>query len=258
MSSKALVRVIRKDEIAVVTLDRPEALNALSRALIAELDEALAALDADPAVKVLILTGAGRHFGAGADVKDMLAMTALEMVASDFSGSSRALAQVKKPVVAAVEGMAVGGACELVEMCDVVLASETARFGHPEITLAAMPGAGGTQRLSRLVGKHAAMELFLTGRLMTAEEAAHRGLVSRVIPPERLLDEAKEVAARIASFSAPVVRLIKEAVNHAFRGSLPDGLDFERRLFHLASAAEDRVEGMRAFVEKRTPKFSDR
>jgi enoyl-CoA hydratase len=246
------------DGVALVMLDRQEALNALSLELVRALEAALDQLDADPAVRALILAGAGRHFAAGADIREMLPMTAVDVLLADFSGCCHRLADARKPVVAAVDGYALGGGCELVEMCDVVIAAETARFGHPEVTVGTMPGAGGTQRLPRAIGKARAMDLLLTGRTLTAVEAERCGLVSRVVPPDRLLDEAKAVARRIASFSAPVVRMIKEAANFAFRLSLPDGLAFERRLFHLTFALDDRREGMAAFVEKRTPTFADR
>ncbi|HEY0838188.1 MAG TPA: enoyl-CoA hydratase-related protein [Azospirillum sp.] len=253
-----LVSVSVDGAVAVVTLNRPKARNALNVALTDALAAALDRLEADAGVKAIVLTGAGEHFAAGADVKEMLPMTAHDVLTADFAGCCTRLAGVRTPVVAAVRGYALGGGCELVEMCDVVVAAESARFGHPEVGVGTMPGAGGTQRLPRSVGKHKAMDLLLTGRPMTAEEAERAGLVSRVVPDERLMEEALDVARRIASLSAPVVRLIKESVNHAFRGSLPDGLAFERRLFHLTFATEDRREGMAAFVEKRPPDFKDR
>jgi enoyl-CoA hydratase len=222
------------------------------------LEACLTALDADPAVKAVVLTGAGANFAAGADLKEMLPMTAAQVMASDFTGCCHRLADLGKPVIAAVSGLVLGGGCELVEMCDLVIAADTARFGHPEITVGTMPGAGGTQRLPKAVGKHVAMDMLLTGRVLTAEEALGCGLVSRVVGAERLLDEALAVARQIASFSAPVARMIKEAVNRSFAMPLPEGLALERRLFHLTFALDDRKEGMAAFVGKRRPAFQDR
>lgn len=243
--------------IAVVTLDRTEAHNALCRPLIAQLDAALDRLDADPLVRVIVLRGAGSDFAAGADLREMLPMTAAEAALDDFAGCSRRLPYVKNPVVAAVEGWALGGGCELVEMCDVVIAADTARFGHPEVTVGTMPGAGGTQRLVTALGKAKALDLLLTGRTMTAEEAERCGLVSRIVPAERLQLEAMEVAARIASFSAPLVRMLKEAARHAQETASATGLAYERRLFQLTFALEDRREGMAAFIEKRPPLYRD-
>jgi len=244
--------------IAVVTLDRTEAHNALCRPLIAQLDAVLDRLDADPLVRVIVLRGAGGNFAAGADLREMLPITAAEALLDDFAGCSRRLPCVKKPVVAAVEGWALGGGCELVEMCDVVIAADTARFGHPEVTVGAMPGAGGTQRLVNALGKAKALDLLLTGRTMTAEEAERCGLVSRIVPAERLEVEAMEVAARIGSFSAPLVRMLKEAARHAQETASGTGLAHERRLFQLTFALEDRREGMAAFIEKRPPVYRDR
>jgi enoyl-CoA hydratase/carnithine racemase len=243
------------DAVGIVTLNRTAARNALSSALAAALDAALDRLDADPAVNAILLTGAGRHFAAGADVKEMAGLTVGEVLATDFAGCAERLGRVAKPVVAAVEGYALGGGCELVEMCDVVIAAETALFGHPEVTVGTLSGCGGTQRLPRVVGKHRAMDLLLTGRPMTAAEAHQAGLVSRLVPPDRLMEEALAVARRIASLSAPVVRMIKRAVLQGLDGSLTNGLALERNLFHLSFALADRAEGMAAFVEKRPPAF---
>lgn len=258
VSDERRVVVAIEAGVAVVTLNRPDARNALSRALIMALDAALDSLDADPVVRVVLLCGAGGNFAAGADLKDMLAMSAADVLLEDFTGCSRRLAQVAKPVIAAVDGWALGGGCELVEMCDLVIAAENARFGHPEVTVATMPGAGGTQRLVRALGKAKAFDLLLTGRTMTADEAERCGLVSRVVPAERLMDEAMEVARRIASFSAPVLRMMKDAALRAHTAALDEGVAHERRLFQLTFALEDRREGMTAFVEKRPPSWQDR
>ena len=244
--------------IAAVTLDRTEARNALCRPLVAQLDAALDRLDADPLVRVLVLRGAGGNFAAGADLREMLPMTAAQVLLDDFAGCSRRLAHMKKPVVAAVEGWALGGGCELVEMCDLVIAADTARFGHPEVTVGTMPGAGGTQRLINALGKAKALDLLLTGRTMMAEEAERCGFVSRIVPADRLQVEAMEVAGRIASFSAPLVRMLKEAARHAQRTASETGLAHERRLFQLTFALDDRREGMAAFLEKRPPLYRDR
>lgn len=244
------------DRVAEVTLNRPQACNALSACLTGELSEALDGLEADDSVKVVLLAGAGPHFCAGADVREMLDMTAAEALTGDFAGCCTRLASFAKPVVAAIRGVALGGGCELVEMCDVVVAAESARFGHPEITLGTMPGAGGTQRLTRALGKALAMDLLLTGRLLSAAEAQGAGLVSRVVADDQVLDEARAVARRIAGTSAPVARLIKRAV-HAAAGE-GDGLTLERGLFHLTFALHDRRAGMAAFLERRPAEFEDR
>jgi enoyl-CoA hydratase len=245
------------DGVATVQLERPQSLNALSRRLIGELTQALDALDADPAIKALVLCGAGSHFCAGADIREMVTMSPQDVLASGYAGACVRLAEMRKPVIAAVSGHAIGGGFELVQMCDIVVAADTARFGHPEVSVGTMPGAGGTQRLPRIVGRHLALDLLLTGRLMTAAEALAYGLVSRVVSPANVQAEAQSIAHHVASLSAPVVALIKEAVNHADRASLADGLAFERRLFALTFALEDRSEGMSAFIEKRPPRFSD-
>lgn len=244
------------DGVALLQMNRPEAANALSTRLIAAIDATLAALDDNPSIKVVILNGVGHNFCAGADLKEMVSMTAQDVLESGFVGCSRQLAQMRKPVIAAVTGHALGGGCELVEMCDIVIAADNARFGHPEATVGTMPGGGGTQRLTRLLGRHMAMDLLLTGRLLTADEALRLGLVSRVVSPANVLAEACAVAGRIATLSAPVIRLIKEAVVHAGT-SAADGVAFERRMFALTFALADRVEGMSAFIEKRPPCFAD-
>lgn len=257
-AGRPMVGIAREGAVAVITLDRPGARNALCREMIAALDFALDELDADGDVRAVVLTGAGGHFAAGADLKEMLGMTAADAVLDDFAGCSKRLPEVSKPVIAAAGGWVLGGGCELVEMCDVVIAAETARFGHPEVTVGTMPGAGGTQRLTRALGKAKAMDLLLTGRTMTAEEAERCGLVSRIVPADRLMDEAMEVARRIAGLSAPVIRMIKDGVGQAQRGGLDEGLAYERRLFHLTFTLDDRREGMAAFVEKRAPVWRHR
>jgi len=248
---------IHANGVAHVTMNRPGALNALSPDLIDALTAAFRTLDRDDAVRVVLLSGAGRHFCAGADIKAMLDMTAADAVRAAFSGCCDALAAVGKPVVAAVHGHALGGGCELVEMCDVVIAANDAVFGHPEATVGTMPGAGGTQRLPRALGKHKAMDLLLTGRLMDAAEAERAGLVSRVVAAEDLRTEARAVADRIAGLSRPVLAMIKQAVRDAFETPLRDGLRLERALFHRSLTLDDAREGMAAFRDRRPPAFAD-
>jgi len=256
--SDPLVLMTIEENVAIISLNRPPAKNALSTALTVQLAELLDRAEADPSVKVIMLTGVGNHFAAGADVKEMLPLSLADVHLQDFSGCCTQLAEVKKPVVAVVEGYALGGGCELLEMCDITLASETAKFGHPEITLATMSGAGGTQRLPRVVGKHVAMDMLLTGRVLTAQEALQAGLVSRVFAPDQLRNEAIAVCRKIAKLSAPVVKMIKQAVNQGLNDSLVSGLALERKMFHLTFGLADRAEGMRAFVERRDPEFKDR
>lgn len=244
--------------IGILRLNRPKARNALSDALVGALDEALRRFEADSKVRVILLIGAGGDFAAGADLREMLSMSAGEALQRNFCGCSDRLASVSKPIVAAVGGYALGGGCELVEMCDVVIAAESARFGHPESTVGTMPGAGGTQRLPRAVGKHMALDMLLTGRQLTAAEALQFGLASRVVADEALFDESIAVARKIASLSAPVVRLVKEAVRNGLSGEHSTGLAQERRLFQLAFTLEDRREGMQAFIDRRQPVFTDR
>lgn len=241
--------------VATLEMNRPGVANALSRQLIVAMDKALDELDADPAVKVVILSGAGPHFSAGADLKELVSMTPQDLLESGFVGCSVRLPSLRKPVIAAVNGHAVGGGCELVEMCDIVVAADNARFGHPEAMVGTMPGAGGTQRLTRLLGRHLAMDLFLTGRLLTAEEALRYGLVSRVVSSANVMAEARAIAMQIASLSAPVASLIKESVKHA-GPPMVDGFAFERRMFALTFALTDCHEGMAAFIEKRSPRFT--
>jgi enoyl-CoA hydratase len=253
------ILVERRGAVGIVTLNRPQALNALNAALIAELGMAFDDLEADPTIGAIVLTGNDKAFAAGADIKEMAEKTYIEAYTEDFitRGWER-VAQCRKPVIAAVAGFALGGGCEVAMMCDIVIAAETAKFGQPEIQLGTMPGAGGTQRLPRFIGKAKAMDLCLTGRMMDAAEAERAGLVSRVVPVDKLLDEAIAVAERIAGLSQPVVMMVKESVNRAFETTLAEGVRFERRLFHSTFATEDQKEGMAAFVEKRKPAFKNR
>jgi enoyl-CoA hydratase len=253
------VLVERRGAVGVVTLNRPQALNALNAALVGELAAAVDELEHDDAIGAIVLTGNDKAFAAGADVKEMAEKTYPATYLDDFItvGWER-VAQCRKPVVAAVAGFALGGGCEIAMMCDIVVAADTARFGQPEITLGTIPGAGGTQRLARFVGKAKAMDLCLTGRMMDAAEAERAGLVSRVVPAAELLTEAVKVAERISEMSRPIAMMVKEAVNRAYETSLAEGVRFERRVFHATFATEDRKEGMAAFVEKRKPAFRNR
>jgi enoyl-CoA hydratase len=244
--------------VGLVRLNRPKALNALNSALIDELDAALGRLEADPGIGALVLTGSDRAFAAGADIKEMQPKSYMEAYLEDFITSWEAVSRLRKPILAAVAGFALGGGCELAMMCDFILAADNAKFGQPEIKLGVIPGAGGTQRLTRFVGKSKAMEMCLTGRTMDAAEAERAGLVSRVIPAAQLLEEALKVAAAIAALSAPSVMIAKECVNRAYETTLAEGVRFERRVFHSLFATEDQKEGMSAFVEKRAPAFKGR
>src|SRR5881392_1720732 len=249
----------RRGAVGVVTLNRPQALNALNAALIGELAAALDDFESDPAIAAIVLTGSDKAFAAGADIKEMAEKTYMQAYTEDFitSGWER-VAQCRKPVIAAVGGFALGGGCEIAMMCDIVIASENARFGQPEINLGTMPGAGGTQRLPRFIGKAKAMDLCLTGRMMDAAEAERLGLVSRIVPPDKLMEEAIAVAERISQLSRPIAMMVKEAVNRAFETTLAEGVRFERRLFHSTFATEDQKEGMAAFIAKRKPAFKNR
>jgi len=250
--------VERRGAVGIVTLNRPQALNALNAALISELASALDDLETDAGIGAIVLTGSEKAFAAGADVKEMVTKSYPEIYVEDFitSGWER-VAQCRKPVVAAVAGFALGGGCEIAMMCDVIIAADNARFGQPEITLGTIPGAGGTQRLARFVGKAKAMDLCLTGRMMDATEAERAGLVSRVVPATELVAEAVKVAERVASMSRPIAMMVKESINRAWETTLTEGVRFERRLFHATFATEDRKEGMTAFIEKRKPTFRD-
>jgi enoyl-CoA hydratase len=248
-----------KGRVGLITLSRPKALNALSDALISELGRALDGFEADNDIGAIVLTGSEKAFAAGADIKEMAAKTFAQCYLEDFiTRGWEAVSKVRKPIIAAVAGYAMGGGCEVAMMCDFILAADTAKFGQPEITLGIMPGAGGSQRLTRAVGKAKAMEMILTGRPMDATEAERAGLVSRVVPAAELLDEALKVAERIAGMSRPAALAAKEAVNRAFESTLAEGVRFERRLFHALFATEDQKEGMAAFAEKRQPSFKNR
>ena len=249
--------VERHDRVCLVRLNRPQALNALNAELIDELNQALDAFEADAELGCLVLTGSDKAFAAGADVKEMQAKTYMEAYLEDFISKWERLTRTRKPVIAAVAGFALGGGCELAMMCDFILAADNARFGQPEIRIGTIPGAGGTQRLTRFVGKSKAMEMCLTGRMMDAAEAERSGLVSRVLPLADLLPEALKAAATIADFSRPAVMMAKEAVNRAYETTLSEGIRFERRVFHATFATQDQKEGMAAFVEKRAPKFTN-
>ncbi len=250
--------VERHDRVCLVRLNRPQALNALNAELIDELNQALDAFEADADLGCLVLTGSDKAFAAGADVKEMQAKTYMEAYLEDFISKWERLTRTRKPVIAAVAGFALGGGCELAMMCDFILAADNARFGQPEIRIGTIPGAGGTQRLTRFVGKSKAMELCLTGRMMDAAEAERSGLVSRVLPFADLVPEALKAAATIAGFSRPAVMMAKEAVNRAYETTLAEGIRFERRVFHSTFATQDQKEGMAAFVEKRSPHFTNR
>jgi len=244
-----------KGRVGIIRLNRPQALNALNVALVAELGEALAAFDGDANIGCLLVTGNEKAFAAGADIKEMADKPFIDAFIGNFAGSWDCAAHVRKPVVAAVAGFALGGGCELAMHCDIIIAADNAKFGQPEIKIGVIPGIGGTQRLTRAVGKAKAMELILTGRMMDAAEAERAGLVARVVPAASLMEEAMKVAETIASMSLPSVVAAKEAVNRAFETSLAEGVLFERRVFHSLFATEDQKEGMAAFVDKRPPKF---
>jgi enoyl-CoA hydratase len=244
--------------VGLVRLNRPQALNALNAALFVELGRAIEAFEADAGVGCILLTGSDKAFAAGADIKEMADKSYTDVSMSNWAGSWDPVARARKPVVAAVAGYALGGGCELAMQCDLIIAADNARFGQPEIKLGIIPGIGGTQRLTRAVGKAKAMDLILTGRMMDAAEAERAGLVARVVPAASLMDEAVKVSETIASMSLPSVMAAKEAVNRAFETSLADGVLFERRVFHALFATEDRREGMAAFIAKRPAQFRNR
>jgi enoyl-CoA hydratase len=253
-----LIRTETRGAVAVIALNRPKALNALNLAMIREIGAALAAADADDAIGCVVLTGSERAFAAGADIKEMAGLSFAEAYLRDYPEAIDRAGVARKPIVAAVAGYCLGGGCELMMMCDVIIAAESARFGQPEITIGIGPGFGGSQRLPRAIGKAKAMDLILTGRTMDAGEAERSGLVSRVVPDARLMEEAIAVAEKIAAFSRPGTMVAKETVNRAFETPLAEGLRFERRMFHALFGTEDQKEGMAAFVEKRPPKFRNR
>ena len=254
----SVVTLERDDGIAVVLMNRPKALNALSGELMDALVGALTGLDADEAIRCIVLGGNERAFAAGADVGELASATPIELYSARRIDRWDAIRSLRTPLVAAVSGYCLGGGCELAMACDIVVASETARFGQPEINLGVMPGAGGTQRLTRAVGKAVAMDVILTGRFLTADEALRAGLVARVVPQEAWLEEAKRVGHAIAAKSPVALRLAKDAVDAAFETPLAAGVEFERRAFYLARASEDAHEGLNAFVEKRPPSFQGR
>ena len=254
-----MILVETRGAVGLITLNRPKALNALCDQLMVELGTALRAFDADDAVGAIVVTGSEKAFAAGADIKEMKDKAFIDVVNDDFIGNRwEAVLTIRKPVIAAVAGFALGGGCELAMMCDFILAAETAKFGQPEINLGIIPGAGGSQRLTRAVGKSKAMEMILTGRMMDAAEAERSGLVSRIVPAGELVDEAVKVAERIASLSRPAVAMAKDAINRAFETTLTEGVRFERRLFQSCFALADQKEGMAAFVDKRKAAFSHR
>jgi enoyl-CoA hydratase len=253
------ILVETRGAVGLITLNRPQALNALCDALIRELGQALDGFERDAAIGAVVVTGSEKAFAAGADIKEMASKTFVECYLEDFitNGWER-ITTCRKPIIAAVAGFALGGGCEVAMMCDTILAAESAKFGQPEITLAIIPGSGGTQRLTRAVGKAKAMEMVLSGRMIDAVEAERCGLVSRVVANDKLVEEALKLADKIAAQSRPAVLAAKEAVNRAFESTLAEGVRFERRLFHALFSTEDQKEGMAAFVEKRKPQFKHR
>jgi enoyl-CoA hydratase len=254
-----MIMVDREGMVGVITLNRPDALNALNDALMDELSDALDHFEQDEAIGCIVLTGSKKAFAAGADIKEMQDKSHMDVFKEDFiTRNWERITSCRKPVIAAVAGYALGGGCELAMMCDFILAADNAKFGQPEIQLGIMPGAGGTQRLPRRVGKAKAMEMCLTGRMMDAEEAERAGLVSRILPLDELHDEAIKVGTKIAEFSHPIVMMTKESLSRADETSLAEGIKFERRLFHSMFATADKVEGMTAFVEKRKAQFKHR
>lgn len=252
------ILVEKREEVGVITLNRPKALNALNSVLLKELRHILSSFSTDDSIGAIIITGSEKAFAAGADIKEMQALDFVDAYVGDFLGGWDEVASTRKPVIAAVSGFALGGGCELAMMCDFIIASETAKFGQPEITLGVIPGMGGSQRLTRAVGKAKAMDMVLTGRMMDAAEAERAGLVSRVVPAANLMDEAVDAATRIASLSRASVLMAKESVNRSFEVSLAEGLRYERRSFQSLFATADQKEGMAAFVEKRKPAFRNR
>ena len=250
------ILVEKKGAVGVITLNRPDALNALNKQLMDEMTAALDAYEADEHVHCMVITGSEKAFAAGADIKEMQPKSYMDVFKEDFiTANWERPTRCRKPVIAAVAGYALGGGCELAMMCDFIICADNAKFGQPEIKLGVMPGAGGTQRLTRFVGKSKAMEMCLTGRLMDAEEAERSGLVSRVVPVDKLMDEAMKVADTVASMSLPIAMMTKESVNRSYETTLTEGVRFERRLFHSMFATDDQTEGMAAFVEKREPHF---
>jgi enoyl-CoA hydratase len=256
MSTETII-VERRGRVGIVRLNRPQALNALNATLKNELLGAVEAFDADPDVGCILLTGSDKAFAAGADIKEMADKSYIDMSRADYAGDYERLTRVRKPLIAAVAGFALGGGCELAMLCDFIIAADNAKFGQPEIKLGIIPGIGGTQRLTHAVGKAKAMDMILTGRMMDAAEAERSGLVARVVPAASLMEEAIKVAETIAALSEPSLIAAKEAVNRSFETSLAEGVRFERRRFHALFATKDRKEGMTAFIEKRPPRFTN-
>jgi enoyl-CoA hydratase len=256
MTTETII-VERRGRVGIVRLNRPQALNALNATLRNELLGAVEAFDADAEVGCILITGSDKAFAAGADIKEMADKSYIDIFRADYAADYERLTRVRKPVIAAVAGFALGGGCELAMMCDFIIAADNAKFGQPEIKLGIIPGIGGTQRLARAVGKAKAMDLILTGRMMDAAEAERSGLVARVVPAARLMEEALKVAETIAAMSQPSLLAAKEAVNRSFETSLAEGVRFERRVFHALFATKDRKEGMAAFIEKRPPRFTN-
>ena len=252
------ILVEREGRVGTITLNRPQALNALNSQMMIDITSAAAAFDDDPAIGAIVITGSAKAFAAGADIKEMSRLTFADVFNSDYFATWGKLAAVRTPTIAAVAGHALGGGCELAMMCDLLIAADTAKFGQPEIKLGVLPGMGGSQRLTRAIGKAKAMDLILTGRTIDAAEAERSGLVSRVVPADDLLNETKAVANTIATMSLSATRMAKEAVNRAFESTLAEGLLYERRLFHSAFATDDQSESMAAFIEKRAANFTHR
>ncbi|WP_292898566.1 MULTISPECIES: enoyl-CoA hydratase [unclassified Nitratireductor] len=252
------ILVETRERVGLITLNRPKALNALNSKVLDEVVTALAAFDENPRIGAIVITGSEKAFAAGADIKEMASKSYVDAYMEDLFAGWEGLTRVRKPIIAAVAGYALGGGCELAMMCDFIIAAENAKFGQPEITLGVMPGMGGSQRLTRFVGKSKAMDMCLTGRFMEAEEAERSGLVSRVVPPGELIEEALKAAETIAGFSLPAVMMTKEAVNRSYETTLAEGLRFERRVFHAMFALDDQKEGMAAFTEKRSANFKNR
>ena len=252
------ILVETQGKVGLIRLNRPQALNALNSELVDELAQAIAGFEADPNIGCIVLTGSDKAFAAGADIKEMADKSYMDSFYGNFAANWDAPARARKPVIAAVAGFALGGGCEIAMQCDLIIAADNAKFGQPEIKLGVIPGIGGTQRLTRAIGKAKSMEMTLTGRMMDAAEAERSGLVSRVVPDDRLMAEALGLADKIASFSHPIVQMAKESVGRAFETGLTEGVRFERRLFQAMFATEDQKEGMAAFIEKRKPLFRNR
>jgi enoyl-CoA hydratase len=255
--STETITVETRGRVGVIRLNRPQALNALNAALRNELLAAVEAFDADAGIGCIVITGSDKAFAAGADIKEMADRSYVDIFNTDYAADYERITRVRKPIIAAVAGFALGGGCEVAMMCDFIIAADTAKFGQPEIKLGVIPGIGGTQRLTRAVGKAKAMDLILTGRMMDAAEAERSGLVARVVPAASLMDETMKVAETIAAMSLPSVLAAKEAVNRSFETTLAEGVRFERRVFHALFATKDQKEGMAAFIAKRPPKFSN-